>query len=267
MLLLLPPELLQARVLAVLCVRSRKALRLTCRALRALVDVSITSLAAGVQIADLPRLPRLPSLRLLHLGLPRLGSLEALRALTSLQQLELHGCRALGDPAPLGALASLQRLELRGCRAPRVRMAQLLSALQPLARLQRLHLDCKLAARADLDLQPLGALGSLTHLSVHIPLIEGLMARTDSASLAPLAGLQELQELRLQGCKARDLGALAGLRHLRCIALEDGSDLSDLSDLPSLREVHASNWLLYDVSALQALALPNLQVSTSRCSR
>ena len=92
------------------------------------------------------------------------GDLSPLAGLTSLQSLDLSGCRQLsGDLSPLAGLTSLQSLNLAGCKQLRG------------------------------NLSPLAGLTSLQSLNLY-------GCRQLSGGLSPLAGLTSLQSLDLTRC-------------------------------------------------------------------
>jgi Leucine Rich repeats (2 copies) len=153
-----------------------------------------------------------------------LRDLSSLAGLTSLQSLDLSGCRWLSDLSPLTSLTSLQSLDLSGCRW--------LSDLSPLTSLTSLQ---------SLSLRRCG------HLSVN---------------LSPLTGLTSLQSLNLSGCELSDLSPLAGLTSLQSLNLSECNwrlDFRLLADLTSFQTFQLSSWYHFRRFAPLESLLPTLK--------
>jgi Leucine-rich repeat (LRR) protein len=177
-----------------------------------------------------------------------------LNRLSSLQTLDISGCRRLNDISPLAGLTSLQSLKFFGSKEV---CGSDLSPLAGLVSLQTLKLSMCMQLR---DIFPLVGLTSLRTLQLYeceqlsgdlsplagLTLLQTLCLTFGgqlSGDLTPLAGLTSLKWLNLQGCKqlSGGLTPLAGLTSLQKLKLREceqlSGDLSPLAGLTSLQEL------------------------------
>lgn len=147
-----------------------------------------------------------PNLRELALSdFEELEDLEPLTRLTSLERLNLDGCKALRDVGPLAKLTHLTSLDLSGCES--------ISDLTPLTDLPLTELSLSECSRLP-DLAPLVRIISLTSLDLsECELLE---------SVAALRACGNLQELDLAGSpEVRDVHLLSDSASLRALGLDD----------------------------------------------
>ena len=219
---------------------------------------------------------------------PTAAQLRALAKLPWLTCVQVHG---VTDLAPLAVLRHLDRLEVSGdltdlrflAKLPQLETLSIesdhLQDLRALAGERHLqHLQLVLSDTRDLS--PVGALRSLRWLEVYgvsdeafasLPVdklgaLEVLVASSLS-DLRRIAGLSHLRQLAVYDNKhVVDLRPLAGLSALETLEL-DGTGVADvrpLAKLTRLRELDLSNTAVQDVAALGELhALETLWLSST----
>ena len=194
---------------------------------------SIEEFTVPAEAAGLSDLAMLTRLKKLTITGREIDSLSFLSGMSSLEELNLSGCRISEGMNVIGTLPSLTKLDLSGCGLSTI--AELNNALM----------------LKELDLSD-NAIGDITHLSGMSALEKLDLSENAVSDLSTLAGLSLLRELDVSHNAISSMVPLtscAGLQMLD-VSYNSISEISAVKNMAGLTEFSAAHNTITDVSAL-----------------